>query len=80
MPLYDVVHKETKETKQVECSVHEIMEWYEANPEWQRDWSHGCATAQEVGEWKDKLVKSNPGWNDVLGKAASVRGSQVRKI
>jgi len=56
------------------------MEWYEANSEWQRDWSHGCATAQEVGEWKDKLVKSKPAWNEVLGKAASVRGSQVRKI
>ena len=80
MPLYDVVHKETKETKQIECSVHEIMEWYEANQEWQRDWSHGCATAQEVGEWKDKLAKSQPAWNEVLGKAASVRGSQVRKI
>lgn len=80
MPLYDVINQETKETKQVECSVHEIMEWYEANPGWVRDWSHGCASSAEVGEWKDKLAKSSPGWNDVLGKAASVPGSRVKKI
>jgi len=23
----------------------------------------------EVGEWKDKLRKSKPGWNDILKKA-----------
>ena len=34
----------------------------------------------EVGEWKDKLVKKKPGWNQVLEKASSVRRSSVRKI
>ena len=34
----------------------------------------------EVGEWKDKLVARNPGWNDVLGKAATAPGSRVKKI
>lgn len=80
MAKFDVVHVETGETKVVDVSVHEIMQWYEANPEWKRDWSQGCASAGEVGEWKDKLVKKKPGWNQVLEKAASVRRSSVRKI
>lgn len=80
MARYDVVHKDTGEKKSIECSVHEIMDWYEANPEWKRDWSEGCASAVEVGEWKDKLRKSAPGWNDVLGKAAKVKHSTVEKL
>ena len=34
MAKYDVVHVETGETKVVDVSVHEIMQWYEDNPEW----------------------------------------------
>ena len=80
MPQYDVIHKETGETQVIECSIHDIMEWYQQNPDWQRDWSHGCATAQEVGEWKDKLRVKAPGWNDVLGNASKMRGSVVKKL
>ena len=80
MAQYDVINHATGETKVIECSVHDITAWYEANPEWKRDWSQGCAAAQEMGEWKDKLVKKHAGWNDVLGKASEVRGSRVKKI
>ena len=80
MAQYDVIHKVTGETKQISCSVHEITAWYEANPEWKRDWSHGCAAAAEVGEWKDKLIQKCPGWNDVLGEASKQPGSYVKKI
>ena len=80
MAKYDVIHKETGETKVINVSVHEITQWYEDNPDWQRDWSQGCASSAEVGEWKDKLRKSAPGWNDVLGKASKVRGSRVQKL
>ena len=59
MAQYDVINKVTGETKEIECSVHDITAWYEANPDWQRDWSKGCASAQEMGEWKDKLVKKH---------------------
>ena len=34
----------------------------------------------EVGEWKDKLIKSKPGWNDVLGRAQKMPGSKVKKL
>ena len=61
MAQYDVINHATGETKVIECSVHDITAWYEANPEWKRDWSQGCAAAQEMGEWKDKLmVKIEP--------------------
>ena len=56
MAIYPIVHKETGEKKEVEMSVHDITQWYQDNPEWKRDWSEGCATPGEVGEWKDKLI------------------------
>ena len=34
----------------------------------------------EVGEWKDKLRKSKPGWNDVLRKAQKAPGSGVKTL
>ena len=80
MAQYDVINKSTGETKVIECSVHDIMQWYESNPEWTRDWSYGTAAAAEVGEWKDKLIKKHAGWNDILGKAGEQPGSRVKKI
>ena len=54
----------------------------EDNPDWKRDWSDPstCPGSGEVGEWKDKLTKKNPGWNDVLSKVKSVPGSNISKI
>jgi hypothetical protein len=80
MAIYPIIHKETGETKVIEMSINHIMQWYKDNPEWQRDWSQGCATPGEVGEWKNKLIQKNPGWNDVLGRASKMPGSNVKKI
>jgi hypothetical protein len=80
LAIYPIINKTTGETKEVEMSVHEITQWYKDNPEWQRDWSQGCATPGEVGEWKDKLVQKNPGWNEVLERASKMPGSKVKKI
>ena len=80
MAIYPIVHKETGETKVIEMSVHDIQQWYMDNPEWQRDWSKGCASPGEVGDWQNTLVSKNPGWNDVLGRAAKMPGSKVKKI
>ncbi len=55
-------------------------QWRKDNPDWDKDWSKGCASAQEVGDWQNKLISRNPGWNDVLGKAAKAPGSTVKKI
>lgn len=80
MAIYPILNKDTGEKKVIEMSVNEIMDWYKLNPEWIRDWSEGCATPGEVGEWKDKLVKSKPGWNQVLEKVGKVPGSRVTKL
>lgn len=76
MAIYPVIHKETGEKKTIEMSVHDIMEWYNNNPEWKRDWSEGCASPGETGEWRDKLENKHPGWKEVLNKAEKSGGSK----
>jgi len=82
MATYPIVHKETGEQKEVTMSVNDWDQWKEDNPDWIRDWSDPstCPQPGEVGEWKDKLIKSNPGWNDVLHKASKAPKSRVKKI
>ncbi len=80
MAIYPIIHKETGEKKVIEMSVHDITQWYKDNPEWKRDWSEGCASPGEVGDWQNKLASKHPGWNDVLGRAAKMPGSKVKKI
>ena len=76
MAIYPIINKETGEKKVIEMSVHDITQWYKDNPEWQRDWSEGCASPGEVGEWKDRLVNKNPGWGEILKKANKAGGSK----
>jgi hypothetical protein len=80
MAQYPIVNKLTGEKKVIEMSVHDITQWYHDNPEWKRDWSEGCASFGELGEWKDQLIKKHPGWNDVLEKASKAPKSKVTKI
>lgn len=80
MAIYPVYNPETGEKKVIEMSVHDIMDWYDSNKPWIRDWSEGCASSAEQGEWMDRLVKSKPGWNDVLYKASKAPGSKVKPI
>ena len=77
-----VYNKETGEQKEVECSVHDWDQWKEDNPEWTRDWSDPSTApgVGEVGEIYDKLVKSKPGWNEVLTRASKMPGSNVKPI
>ena len=82
MATYPVRNKETGETKEVIMSVHAWDKWKEDNPEWSRDFSDPstCPGVGEVGEWKDKLVKSKPGWNEVLDRASRQPGANKLKI
>ena len=59
MPTYPVKHKETGETKELIMSMKD-------NPEWDKDWSQGCAGSGEVGDWRDKMTKTHPGWGDIM--------------
>jgi hypothetical protein len=78
MALYPIVNKNTGEKRIIFKSVDDIMEWYSENPEWIRDWSEGCASMAEIGEWKDKLIKKHPDWNEILKKTSKSAGSQTK--
>ena len=82
MPAYPVINTKTGEQKEVEMSIHLWDQWKKDNPEWIRDWSDPstCPSPGEVGDWKNKLISRNPGWNDVLEKASKAPGSRVTKI
>ena len=82
MATYPVVHKETCEQKEVQMSVMDWTKWCEDNPDWKRDWSDPstCPMAADVGDWRNKLVKSKPGWNQVLEKASTAPGAPNLKI
>ena len=80
MPTYPVINRDTGETKELIMSVADYEQWRKDNPEWDKDWSQGCASVGEVGEWKDKLIQKHPGWNDVLTKASQAPGSKVKPI
>tara|TARA_B100000902_G_C26610643_1_gene574941 strand:- start:72 stop:320 length:249 start_codon:yes stop_codon:yes gene_type:complete len=77
MATYPVINKETGEQKEVVLSVHKWNEWCNENPNWTRDWSDPSTApmATDVGDWKDKLRRTKPGWNDVLHKASQAPGA-----
>ena len=78
MATYPVINIETGEQKEVVLSVHKWNEWCKDNPDWTRDWSDPSTApmATEVGDWKDKLRRTKPGWNDVLHKAQQAPGAR----
>ena len=80
MPTYPVIHKETKETKEISMTMKEYEQWRKDNPDWDKDWNAGVANLGEVGEIYDKLKKTHPGWNDVLHKASKAPRSNVKPI
>ena len=81
MATYPVVNTKTGEQKDVVMSVHDWDQWKIDNPDWERYYTPDNAPGVgEVGEWKDKLRKSKPGWNDVLRKAQRAPGSGVKTL
>jgi hypothetical protein len=82
LPTYPIIHTETGEQKEVTMSVTEWENFKKGNEKWIRDWSDPSTAPNscEVGEWKDKLIKKHPGWNEVLDKASRAPKSRVKKI
>ena len=78
MPTYPVVNLKTKEKKELSMSMIAYEDWRKENPDWDKDWSAGVAGVGEIGEWQEKLVKKNPGWNDVLHKVSKQPGATVK--
>ena len=81
MARYDVINKETGETKVISVPVDEIQQWYVDNPEWQRDWSQGCAMGvEEVGSWKTKLANNHSGWKHIMDKVKNTPKSKAKDL
>jgi hypothetical protein len=77
-PLYPVINLETKETKELEMSMSDYVEWKKDNPEWDKDWQAGCASVGEVGDWRNKLENKHPDWNHILKKSEKSGGSKAQ--
>ena len=82
MATYPVGNSKTGEQKEVIMSVHDWSKWCDDNPDWKRDYSDPSTVpgVGEVGEWRDTLRKTKPGWNDVLRKAQKAPGSKVKTL
>ena len=78
MPTYPLKNLKTGETQELSMTMSAYEKWREENPDWDKDWSKGCAGVGEVGEWRDKLVNKNPGWGEVLKQAAKSGGISGR--
>ena len=77
MALYPVINDKTGETKELDMRLSEYEAWKEENPDWDKDWSKGCATSQEMFRWTGEAASS--GWNEVLDRASKQPGANVRK-
>ena len=78
MPTYPVIHKETKETKEISMTMKEYEQWRKDNPDWDKDWNAGAGYVGEVGDFQDKLRVRHPGWNEVLARAGKMPGANVK--
>lgn len=79
MATYPVKNKNTGEQKEVVMSVHDWEQWKQDNPDWERDWSDPSAMPGfgEVGDWREKMNKTHPGWGEHMRKMANMPGSNV---
>jgi hypothetical protein len=80
MPLYPVKNLKTGEEQELDMSIANYTEWRKNNPDWDKDWSKGCAASQEVGDWRNKLTSKHPSWNTILDRAGKMPGSTVKKL
>lgn len=50
-------------------SITEWDQWKQDNPDWTRDWSDPSTlpgSTEMVGDWRDKMKKTHPGWADIM--------------
>ena len=66
MPTYPVKNLKTEEKKELSMTMKEYEQWRKHNPDWDKDWQAGVASAGEVGEWRDKMASTHPGWADIM--------------
>ena len=82
MPTYPSKNLKTEEKKELHMTMKEYDQWRKDNPDWDKDWHAGVANMGEVGEWRDKMATTHPGWtehheNKVIPKAQSVNNRTI---
>jgi hypothetical protein len=81
MPTYPVKNLKTEEKKELSMTMKEYEQWRKDNPDWDKDWQAGVAAAGEVGEWRDKMATTHPGWADIMKNKivpqAKVKGNRT---
>ena len=77
MPNYPVINQKTGEKKELSLSMSAYGQWRKDNPDWDRDWSEGCASQSTEFKWTGEAASS--GWNEVLDRASRQPGANVRK-
>lgn len=80
LPTYPVKNLKTGEEKELEMSIADYTQWRKENIDWDKNWAQGCASVQEVGDWRNKLTSKHPSWNTILEKASKAPGSTVKKL
>ena len=56
MPMYSVKHLKTGEQKEMTMTISQYEEWRKDNPDWDKDWMAGVASAVSgVGDYQNKL-------------------------
>ena len=75
-------YTKTGDKKEVVMSVNDWDQWCTDNPDWSRDYSDPSTVpgVGEVGEWRNKLIRRKPGWNEVLERVQKYPGAQKQKI
>ena len=77
MPNYPVINQKTGEKKELFLNMSAYDQWRKDNPDWDKDWSEGCASQSTEFKWTGE-AKSN-GWNEVLDRASKQPGATVSK-
>ena len=70
MPTYPVKHKETGEKKELSMTMVEYDQWRKDNPDWDKDWQAGVGSMGEVGDWKNRMSKTHPEWDNFMKEAS----------
>ena len=64
MPTYPVINTKTGEKQELLMSMKKYDEWRKENPDWDKDWSKGCASQSREFRWTGEANSS--GWNEVI--------------
>ena len=82
MATYPVVNKQTGEQKEVVLSIHDWDQWKQDNPDGERDWSDPSTLpgSGEVGDWRDKMKKTHPGFHDIIRNKIGAKAPRNRTI